>query len=87
MTTAVADNKRLTVQQLAELWGVSQQRILHFIACGKLRAVNVCTGHERPRWRITLEAIAQFEQRQSNKPPPAPAPRRKRKSRSEATYY
>ena len=78
--------KRLTVQEVAKRLDVSQQRVLYFIALGSLRAFNVSNGNERPRWRITPEALAEFEERKSNKPPAPPAPRRRKKT-AERSYY
>jgi excisionase family DNA binding protein len=50
--------------ELAERWGVNISKIGEWIRNGELRALNVAQtvkGH-RPRYRITEEAVAAFEQ-------------------------
>lgn len=50
--------------ELAERWGVNISKIGEWIRSGELRALNIAQtvkGH-RPRYRITKEAVAAFEQ-------------------------
>lgn len=70
------------VRELCERWGVSEHTVLTFIRNGELKAVNVArtpTG-KKPRWRITEQAIAEFEAKRT---PTPPAPRGKRRKRPE----
>ena len=53
----------LTPPQLAEIYGVKPAKILAWISSGELAALNLAArGTSRPRYRISPEAIAQFEQ-------------------------
>jgi transposase len=69
-----------SVKQVAERFGVNQHAILGWIAAGELVAVNVArnAGGQRPRWRISESALAEFELRRTKTPPLPRAPRRKR---------
>lgn len=79
-TTELNEQKRLTVEEIAALWGVQERRVLHFIHTHELRASNLCNGNSRPRWRVTLADLKDFERRRSNQAAePTPQPRRKRK--------
>jgi len=53
-----------TVRDLCERYGVNEHTVLGWIAQGELRAINVGRSPDRkkPRWRITAEALATFEQ-------------------------
>jgi len=67
-----------TVRQAAERLAVSDEHVLDLIHLKKLSAVNVGLGRRRPRWRITAEALAEFEaSRTSTQARPA-APRKRR---------
>jgi transposase len=49
--------------ELAERWGVNISKVGEWIRRGELRALNVAQtikGH-RPRYRVTAEAVADFE--------------------------
>lgn len=74
-------------QQVAERYGVDHFKVLRWINSGQLAAVNVATSPKgRPRWRISEEALADFERRRSNMP--APTTSRRRKSAAvEPRYY
>lgn len=73
-----------TPPELAERWGVSPAKILAFIRCGELEAVNLAMRPGgRPRWGVSGEAVAAFERRRSSaankslrqhRPPRAPQP-------------
>lgn len=60
--------------------GVGVHKILALIASGEIKAVDVRSPESgSPRWRISAEAVADFEARRSNTPAtPKPKPRRKR---------
>ena len=52
---------------LCRRWGVGPDKIHAFIRDGELEAVNVATkGSRRPQWRVTAEAIRDFEARRSS---------------------
>ena len=68
-----------TPPQLARHYTVSPDKVLSWIDAGELRAVDVRSpGSARPRWRISPDAIAEFEARRAATPPPKSRPRRKR---------
>lgn len=70
---------------LAERWGVKIDKVHGFIRSGELVAINVASSDSsRPRWRIPLEAVRQFEQRRSAKP--AVIPTRRRRSQEVPSY-
>lgn len=53
--------------ELAERYGVNISKVGEWIRNGELRALNVAqtiNGH-RPRYRITAEAVAEFERRRT----------------------
>lgn len=52
--------KLLTARKAADRIGLSVKRIYALIANGKLHAVDVSTGQDRPRWRISEAEIEQF---------------------------
>ena len=56
----------LTPSDLAAIWRVSHDKILEFIRTGELVAFNVASaGARRPRFRIALDAVKEFEARRS----------------------
>ena len=72
----------LSPPKYAKQLGVNSEKVLGWIRRGVLRAINVADRvGGRPRWRISAEAIADFERRRSAV---KPAKRRKqRKGKSE----
>jgi excisionase family DNA binding protein len=70
----------LSVHDLTERFGVSEHTVLAWIRSGELRAVNVGRrpGGKKPRWRITQEALEQFELARTPTPPLPRARRQKR---------
>jgi excisionase family DNA binding protein len=70
----------LSVQNVADRYGVSEHTVLVWIAHGELRAINVGRhqGARKPRWRITEDALAAFEQMRATTPPLPQLRRRKR---------
>ena len=73
-------------RDLALRWGVCVDKVLNFIRSGELRAFNVAAKtSKRPRYRIPVESVRQFEEQTRAAPPPppedpaAPAPSRRRK--------
>lgn len=70
----------LTPPVIARRYAVNVGKVLAWIASGELAAVNVGDGAKRPRWRITPEALADFERRRAAQPRPATARRKKEKA-------
>ncbi len=57
-----------SVQEVAQTLDVSSANVLDWIASGELQAVNVAAGRgARPRWRVSPEAVRQFEVARSNR--------------------
>jgi len=50
----------LSVRDVSERLGVCDETVLAHIRAGRLVAVNVGLGSQRPRWRIRPEALDQF---------------------------
>jgi excisionase family DNA binding protein len=82
MTTA-AISRRLTVADVAELYGCDANKVLRWIASGELRAIDVSERRGRkPRWRIDVDDLRAFESRRASTAGDSPkAPRRKRPAR------
>jgi hypothetical protein len=75
----------ISPSELAERYGCKVDRIHVFIKSGELPAVNVASSlSTRPRWRIPVEAVRQFEERRSAKP--AVTPTRRRRSQEVPSY-
>ena len=71
----------LTPPKYAERLGIKPEKVLGWIARGELRAINVAGRvGGRPRWRISVEAIADFERRRSAVKPAKTRRRRKRQT-------
>ena len=70
----------LTPPELAKRLRVRLDKVHTWIRSGELRAVNVAANLiGRPRWRISAEALAEFEQRRAAQPPVKKSRRRKRR--------
>jgi hypothetical protein len=70
--------KKLTPPQLAALWGIDVQKVLHWVKTGELKAINLATDRNgRARYAIDVADIAIFEASRSVQPPP-PRVRRRR---------
>ena len=54
--------------QVAVRYGVGINKVLRWIREGEILAVNVAekVDQERPRWRISVAAVADFEARRSS---------------------
>jgi hypothetical protein len=77
----------LTTADVAERLAVDVECVLALIAAGTLTAIDVRRpGSKRPRWRITAEALADFETARTNRPTPPPA-RRQRRPQHVTTYF
>jgi excisionase family DNA binding protein len=68
-----------TVRDVAARYRVSEDKIRRWIAAGELKAVNTSAALcGKPRWVVSAEALAAFEQRRAGGPPPKPQRRRRR---------
>jgi len=69
-----------SVRDACERYGVTEHTVLTWIHSGELKAVNVSrkAGAKKPRWRITEQALAEFEAQRTPTPPVPRARRRKR---------
>lgn len=75
------DQRHLTPPKLARRWGCKPETVIGLIRSGELQAIDLARpGSLRPRYRISPEAIADFERRRSASPMPDPV--RARRSRS-----
>jgi transposase len=70
----------LTPPQIAKRYRVSPEKVLGWIRRGELRAINIAMNpHGKcPRWIITPESLADFEQARSSRPAPRPLSRTRR---------
>jgi excisionase family DNA binding protein len=76
MTTETRPTRR--PREVAAYLRVSQDKVLHWIRSGEMRAINTATNLcGKPRWSVTAEALAEFEKRRSSEPPPKPERRRR----------
>ncbi len=73
-------DKCVTPPKLAVRWGVKAEKIIAFIRTGELRAFDISQspGLGKPRYRISPDAVIEFENRRSTKP----HPQLKRKNRA-----
>ncbi len=78
-----------TVQDLQRRYGVTVHTVLGWIRSGELKAVNVGrrSGAKKPRWRISPEALAAFEQLRTATPLRPRTPRRKRQDAGVIEFY
>jgi hypothetical protein len=77
-----------TVRDISGRYAVSVHTVLAWIANGQLRAVNVSRrlGAKKPRWRVTQQALEQFEFTRTATPPP-PRARRKKQPADVIEFY
>ncbi len=79
-----------TPPKLAKRWGVKAEKVIAFIRSGELRALDVSMhpGVGKPRFRITPEAVKDFEtRRESQQTPPKPQKRSRAKESDEIDYF
>ncbi|HVL16062.1 MAG TPA: helix-turn-helix domain-containing protein [Gemmata sp.] len=75
-----------TVSDISTRYGVTAHTVIAWIHSGDLSAVNVGRGSSggKPRWRISEEALAAFEQRRASAPAtPVPKFRAARRRRDD----
>jgi hypothetical protein len=70
-----------SIRDLQERYKVTEHTVLAWIYAGDLKALNVGRnqGNKKPRWRITKEAIEQFELTRMHSAP-VPTVRKRRQS-------
>ena len=71
----------LTPPQVARRYGVSPDTVRGWIASGKLQAVNVGRG-TRPRYRVSVDALKEFDSRRRGNGTPDAPPQRRRRQKS-----
>ena len=78
----------LTVADVSDRYSVDQHTVLAWIRSGELRAVNVGRrpGSRKPRWRISVEALAAFE-RSRTASPPMPIVKHRKSSADVIAFY
>jgi transposase len=77
----------LRVREVAAHYQVTDGRVLTWIKSGRLRAIDVSEGAGRKhRWRVTPEALAEFEAARTAVPTPR-ASRRRAKSGWKFQYF
>ncbi len=75
-----------TTPELARRFRVSEDKVRGWIARGELAAINTATALcGKPRWVVTAESLAAFEQRRAGAQP-KPTPRRKKRT-AEVDFY
>ncbi len=73
-------DRAISPAQFAAKFAIGVHKTLALIASGELAAINVAAKiGGRPQWRITAEALAEFERRRSAQPKPVTAGRRRKK--------
>ncbi len=84
----------LSPPQYAKRLSVDPAKVIIWIKRGELRAVNVATNQSgRPTYKISLDAIVEFEERRSGaarqpvKPPSSPRRRRKNPDPNFVEYF
>lgn len=72
-----------TVREVCQRYGVTDQTVLGWINGGVLVAINVAgVGTRQPKWRITADALEEFERKRSSssKQPPKHQARKPRRT-------
>lgn len=68
----------LTTAEVARRYRVGEDRVRAWIKAGALKAVNTSDiGCAKPRFVVTVEALAEFERTRSTAPLPKPVRRRR----------
>lgn len=68
-----------TPPELARLRRVTPEKVIGFIRAGRLRATDLASpGSSRPRFRISPQAVQDFERGRQPEPPPVRAERRRK---------
>ena len=86
--SSVRQKRYYSPPELAALWGIKAERVIGFIRNGELRAVDLSAnpGIGRPRFKIPMDAITEFENRRAGCQR-EPTPRRRRRKDPEIIEY
>lgn len=79
-----------TPPKLAQRWGVKPEKVIAFIRSGELRAFDISKhpGVGKPRFRISPEAVADFENhRESQQARSKPQKRSRARESGEINYF
>lgn len=77
-----------TPAQLAERLQTTAETVIGHIRAGRLGAFSLSPpGCKRPRYRITPDAVTEFEESQQVRPPAKPTPRRRKTSDPNYIHY
>lgn len=75
----------LSPPKIAKRFGVKADTVRSWIHSGELRAINVApSGSTKPSFRVSDEAIAEFQLKRGTQPP---APTRRRRKPSAVKQY
>lgn len=74
--TAPALPPTYTPPEVGRRLRIKPERVITLIRSGRLRAMNISAGAKSPRFRITPEALADFERSLAVVPPTPPTRRR-----------
>ena len=78
----------LTPPEPGRLWRVTPEKVIALIRAGRLRAADLAMpGSRWPRFRISPQAVQDFELGRQPAPPPAPAVSRRRRSEGTLTRF
>ncbi len=76
----LSDIRIFTVPELAALLKVARMKVLRWIQAGDLKAFNAATrAVGRPQWRVTADALEDFQIKRGNAPAVSPAIKRPRR--------
>ena len=78
-----------TIRDICNRFSVNEHTVLAWIHSGELKAVNVgvAPGKKKPRWRITQQALDNFETLRGTTPPQPITRRRKRSDHGVTQFY
>lgn len=75
--------------EIAERWGCKVDKVLSLIGARELVAMNLATSRTagKPRWRISPEALEDFERGRSTQPKPKSVTRRRTKDTGVIEFF
>ena len=81
------NDRALSVKDICDRYGIGEHTVLGWIRNGELKAIDVSRHRGgKPRWRISAEALAAFEQLRTPTPP-LPKTRRAKRSADVIEFY
>ena len=89
MTTATIEKRKYTPPEVARMYGVSVETIHAHIRAGRMRAINMARPgrNQRPRYKIDVRDLEDFDRARAVSLPPSKPPRRKRREKSDHDFY